>query len=169
MKAGLIDMQLWQVIFTIVNVLILFWFLKRFLFVPVKTMLDNRTKEIADSITQAEQKNIEAEQMLEEYKLKIADAHVESREIVQKATVNAEKRADEILTQAKDESQKIKERAYKDIELEKDKAFRSIKNEVAEMAVLATEKLINKTIDKDTNKTLIDDVINEIGDEKWSN
>ena len=169
MKAGLIDMQLWQVIFTIVNVLILFWFLKRFLFVPVKTMLDNRTKEIADSITQAEQKNIEAEQMLEEYKLKIADAHVESRELVQKATVNAEKRADEILTQAKDESQKIKERAYKDIELEKDKAFRSIKNEVAEMAVLATEKLINKTIDKDTNKTLIDDVINEIGDEKWSN
>lgn len=166
--AGLIDVQMWQVIFTIINVLILFWFLKRFLFVPVKTMMDNRTKEVGDSILMAEAKNKEAEQMLEEYKLKIADAHVESREIVQKATINAEKRADEILTQAKDESQKIKDRAYKDIELEKDKAFRSIKNDVAEMAVLATEKLIGKTIDPDTNKTLIDDVINEIGDEKWS-
>ena len=166
--AGLIDVQVWQVIFTIVNVLILFWFLKRFLFVPVKTMLDNRTQEIGDAIIQAEQKNKEADQMLEEYKLKIADAHVESREIVQRATANAEKRADEILNQAKDESQKIKDRAYKDIELEKDKAFRNIKTEVAEIAVLATEKLINKTIDKDTNKTLIDDVINEIGDEKWS-
>lgn len=166
--AGLIEVQMWQVIFTIINVLILFWFLKRFLFVPVKTMMDNRTKEVGDSILMAEAKNKEAEQMLEEYKLKIADAHVESREIVQKATINAEKRADEILTQAKDESQKIKDRAYKDIELEKDKAFRSIKNDVAEMAVLATEKLIGKTIDPDTNKTLIDDVINEIGDEKWS-
>lgn len=166
--AGLIEVQMWQVIFTIINVLILFWYLKRFLFVPVKTMMDNRTKEVGDSILMAEAKNKEAEQMLEEYKLKIADAHVESREIVQKATINAEKRADEILTQAKDESQKIKDRAYKDIELEKDKAFRSIKNDVAEMAVLATEKLIGKTIDPDTNKTLIDDVINEIGDEKWS-
>lgn len=167
--AGLIDIQMWQIIFTITNVLILFWFLKRFLFVPVKTMMDNRTKEIADSIIQADQKNAQADKMLEEYKTKIAEAHVESREIVQKASATAEKRADEILNQAKDESQKIKERAYKDIELEKDKTFRSIKNEVAEIAVMATEKLINKTIDKDTNKTLIDEVINEIGDEKWSN
>lgn len=166
--AGLIDIQLWQVIFTIVNVLILFWFLKRFLFVPVKTMMDNRTKSIEDSIHDAEQKNQDAQQMLDEYQLKISDAHIEGREIVQKAAATAEKRADEIIVQAKDESQKIKDRAYKDIEQEKDKAFRSIKNEVAEIAVLATEKLINKTLDKDADKTLIDEVINEIGDEKWS-
>ena len=167
--AGLIDLQLWQVIFSISNVLILFWFLKRFLFVPVKTMMDNRTNEIADSINQAEQKNLEVDKILAEYSQKISEAQVEGREIVQKASLNAEKRAEEIVEQAKDESQKIKERAYKDIELEKDKAFRSIKNEVADMAVLATEKLIGKSLDKDSKKNLIDEVINEIGDEKWSN
>ncbi len=167
--AGLIDIQMWQIIFTITNVLILFWFLKKFLFVPVKTMMDNRANEIADSINQAAQKNIQADALVTEYGKKLAEAQTEGREIVQKASITAEKRAEEIVNEAKDESQKLKERAYKEIELEKDKAFRSIKNEVAQMAVLATEKLINKTIDKDTNKSLIDEVINEIGEEKWSN
>lgn len=168
MKAGLIDLQLWQIIFTIGNVLILAWFLKRFLFVPVKTMMDKRTSEIAATIAEADQKNAEAEQILASYQSKIAEAQSESRDIIQKAQGTAEKRAEEILADAKAESQKIKERAYKDIELEKDKAFRSIKGEVAEIAVLATEKLLGKTIDKDTNQSLIDAVIGEIGDETWS-
>ena len=167
--AGLIDIQAWQIIFTIVNVLILFWFLKKFLFVPVKTMMDNRANEITSSIKDAEEKNLEADKLLAEYSLKISEAQAEGREIVQKASVNAEKRADEIIAQAQEESQKVKDRAYKDIELEKDKAFRSIKNEVADMAVMAAEKLIGKTIDQNTNKNLIDEVINEIGEEKWSN
>ncbi len=62
----------------------------------------------------------------------------------------------------------MKERALKDIELEKDKALRSLKGEVADMAVLATEKLIGKTIDQESSKGLIDEVINEIGEGTWS-
>lgn len=167
--AGLIEVQLWQVIFTIINVLILFWFLKKFLFVPVQTMMNNRTNEIANSITSAEEKNREADRILAEYSQKISEAQIEGREIVQRANITAEKRAEEIVEQAKDETQKIKDRAYKDIELEKDKAFRSIKTEVADMAVQAAEKLIGKTLDKETDKNLIDEVINEMGEEKWPN
>ena len=167
--AGLIEVQLWQVIFTIINVLILFWFLKKFLFVPVQTMMNNRTNEIANSITSGEEKNREADRILAEYSHKISEAQIEGREIIQRASITAEKRAEEIVEQAKDETQKIKDRAYKDIELEKDKAFRSIKTEVADMAVQAAEKLIGKTLDKDTDKNLIDEVINEMGEEKWPN
>ncbi len=167
--AGLMEVQMWQVIFTIINVIILFWFLKKFLFLPVKTMMDNRTNEIANAITSAEEKNREADRILAEYSHKISEAQIEGREIVQRASITAEKRAEEIVEQAKDETQKIKDRAYKDIELEKDKAFRSIKTEVADMAVQAAEKLIGKTLDKDTDKNLIDEVINEMGEEKWPN
>ena len=52
--------------------------------------------------------------------------------------------------------------------MEKEKALRSLKGEVADMAVLATEKLIGKSIDRETNKSLIDEVIDEIGEGTWS-
>lgn len=166
--AGLIDIQLWQMIFTIVNMLILYFALKHFLFVPVKTFMDNRTNEIQTSIAQAEEKNKAAEKALIEYQEKLALAHEEGRAIVHRATDNAERKAEEIVDQAKNESTKIKNKTLKDIEVEKEKALRDIKSEVADMAIQATEKLIGKTLDSSTNKSLIDEVINEIGDESWS-
>lgn len=167
-KAGLIDIQSIQMILTIVNMLILFFALKHFLFKPVKEFMDKRTNDIQSAIDTADRKNREAESKLMEYQDKLASAQSESREIIEKAKAVAQNRADEILEQAKAESGKMKERALKDIELEKEKALRNLKGEVADMAILATEKLIAKSIDSQTNKNLIDEVINEIGDEQWS-
>lgn len=167
--AGLIDIQSWQIILTICNMLVLFYFLKKKLFKPVKEFMDKRSDEIRSSIADAEQKNQEADRRLEEYEHKIAQAQTEGREIVEKARVHAQQRADEIVGQAKDESTKLKERAAKDIELEKQKALRDLKGEVADMAIMATEKLIQKSLDAQSSKELIDEVINEIGDETWSN
>lgn len=168
MAAGLIDVQGWQIILTICNMLVLFYFLKKKLFVPVREFMDKRTKEIESSIRQAELKNQEADKRLEEYSTKIAQAQSEGREIVEKARTNAQIRADEIVEQAKDESAKLKERALKDIELEKDKALRDLKGEVADMAILATERLISRSLDAQSSKNLIDEVIDEIGDKTWS-
>lgn len=167
-KAGLIDIQSIQMILTIVNMLVLFFALKHFLFKPVKEFMDKRTNDIQSAIDTADRKNREAESKLMEYQDKLASAQSESREIIEKAKAVAQNRADEILEQAKAESGKMKERALKDIELEKEKALRNLKGEVADMAILATEKLIAKSIDSQTNKNLIDEVINEIGDEQWS-
>ncbi len=165
---GLISIQAQTIIFQILNTTILFLFLRKFLFEKVRNFSQKRSAEIASSIEQAEQKNAEADAMLAEYSNRIANAQVESKEIVDKARQTAQVRADEILEQAQSESAKMKERALKDIELEKDKALRSLKGEVADMAVLATEKLIGKTIDQESSKGLIDEVINEIGEGTWS-
>lgn len=166
--AGLVDIQLWQIILTICNTIILFLVLRWKLFTPVKEFMDNRAKEIETSIANAEQMKKDASDILESYQTKIAEAQTHGREIIEDARKTAQKRADEIIQNASDESAKIKEKAFKDIEMEKEKAIRSIKGEVADMTVLATEKLINKSIDTETSKKLIDEVINEIGDEKWS-
>lgn len=166
--AGLVDIQLWQIIFTICNTIVLFLVLRWKLFTPVKEFMDNRTKEIETSIAESEKMKKDASNILESYQTKIAEAQTQGREIIEDARKTAQKRADEIIQNASDESAKIKEKAFKDIEMEKEKAIRSIKGEVADMTVLATEKLINKSIDAETSKKLIDEVINEIGDEKWS-
>lgn len=166
--AGLVDLQLWQIILTICNTIILFLVLRWKLFTPVKEFMENRSKEIELSIVQAEQMKKDASDILENYQTKISEAQTQGREIIEDARKNAQKRADEIIQSASEESAKIKEKALKDIEMEKEKALRSIKGEVADMAMLATEKLINKSIDGEASKNLIDEVINEIGDEKWS-
>ena len=166
--AGLVDLNLYQIIATICNTIILFLILRWKLFTPIKEFVDNRTKEIEDSITQAEKMKKDAGEILESYQSKIAEAQIHGREIIEDARKNAQKRADDIIQSANDESSKIKEKAYKDIEMKKEKAIRSIKGEVADMAILAAEKLINKSIDEQSGKNLIDEVINEIGDEKWS-
>ena len=166
--AGLIDLKVWQIVFNITNTIILFIALRHFLFKPVKAFMDERTNGIQESIEAAEEKNNEAERLSEDYKRKLNVAHEEGREIVKNSTKHAERKAEDILNAAKEDAQRIKTKAHKDIELEKANASKSIKGEVASIAVLAASKIINKTIDEDTNRNLIDEVINEIGDERWS-
>lgn len=166
--AGLIDLKVWQLIFNILNTLILFLALRHFLFKPVKEFMDKRTNEIQSSIEAAEKMNEEAEGLYQEYNKKLQSAHDEGREIVRNSTKNAERKSEEILTQTKEEVIRLKEKANKDIELEKQSVINSLKEEVAGIALLAAESIISKSMDSDTNKSLIDEVIKEIGDEKWS-
>lgn len=166
--AGLIDLKVWQIIFNITNTVILFLALRHFLFKPVKAFMDERTATIQESIDAAETKEKEAEQLNEEYRKKLETAHEEGREIVKNSTKHAEKKAEEIIIAAREDIVRMKSKAHKDIELEKEHASKSIKGEVASIAIMAASKIINKTIDEDTNRNLIDEVINEIGDERWS-
>ena len=166
--AGLIDLNVWQIIFNITNTVILFLALRFFLFKPVKKFMDDRTNGIKDAIEDAEQKNIEAAKLNQEYLLKLEKAHDEGRDIIKNSTKNAEKKAEEIIISAKEDAQKIKIKAQKDIEQEREHVVQTIKGDVASIAILAAEKIISKTIDEDVNRNLIDEVINEIGDERWS-
>lgn len=166
--AGLIELNTWQIIFNISNTVILFLVLRHFLFEPVKKFMDERTNGIQETLDIAEQKNIEAQKLSEECRLKLEKAHDEGREILKNSTQNAEKKAEEIIILAKEDAKKIKDKAQKDIEQERERTVQSLKGDVASIAILAAGKIINKTIDENDNRNLIDEVINEIGDERWS-
>lgn len=166
--AGLIDLKVWQIIFNIANTVILFLALRHFLFKPVKEFMDNRTNSIQESMDTAEEKNIEAERLNIQYKEKLEKAHEEGREIVKNSTRHAEKKADEIINIAKEDAQKLKAKANRDLEQDRENAAKAIKGEVASIAIIAAGKIINRTLDEKANQNLIDEVINEIGDEKWS-
>lgn len=166
--AGLIDLKVWQIIFNITNTVILFLALRHFLFQPVKKFMDERTNGIKNAIEEAEQKSTEAAKLNQEYHMKLEKAHEEGREIIKNSTKNAEKKAEEIIESAREDAQRIKSKAQKDIEQEREHTVQTIKGDVASIAILAAEKIINKTIDEDVNRNLIDEVISEIGDERWS-
>ena len=87
-------------IFAWINLLILYLFLKKLLFVPVKKMIDSRQKEIDDMYSDAEASKAESEKMKAEYEKKLSSATEESEEILKKATRRAQLREEEILKEA---------------------------------------------------------------------
>lgn len=168
MKAGLVEIS-WTLPFQILNTLILFWALKRLLFKPVTEFMEKRQSSIAAAIKDAEHKNTQAEELKAQYASKINEVQNEAREIIKEATKRAEDRSNEIIKEAQTEAVKIKERAEADSLREQKKAINVLKDELATLAVMAAGKIVNKNLDQEGHTQLIQEFINEVGDEKWKN
>ena len=89
-----------------------------------------------------------------------------TKEIIKQATLRAEQKETEIIANAKEEASQLKEKASKDVEQERQKVMNEIKNEISNIAVLAASKVIEKDIDSNKHKELIDNFIKEVGESK---
>jgi F-type H+-transporting ATPase subunit b len=150
-------------VFAWINLLILYLFLKKLLFVPIKNMIDSRQKEIDDMYSDAESSKESAEAMKLEYEEKLAAATEESDEIVKKAVRRAQLREEEILRDANEKAERVMERAEEQIELEKKQAINDVKNQVSDMAIDIAALVIERDVDKTEHEAMIDDFINSIG------
>jgi F-type H+-transporting ATPase subunit b len=146
------------------NLLILFLFLKKLLFKPLKNMIDSRQKEIDDMYESAESKESEAALLKEQYEKKLEEANEESEEIVKNAMRRAKLREEEILKEASEQAARTVERAYEQVELEKKRAINEVKNEVSEMAIDIASAVIGRDVDEKEHSELIDSFIAGIGD-----
>lgn len=156
-------------LFQVVNTLILFLALRHFLFVPVKKMIGDRQNLISDQLDDAKDKNIEAETLISDYTGKIAGIEEEGREMIHAASVKAENRGNEIIKAAEKEAELIKKRAEKEIEREKLKAVNELKEDIVSLSLLAASRILEKDIDQDQHKTLINQFLEEVGDTTWQN
>ena len=168
LKAGLVELS-WTFVFQLINTFIIYLLLKKLLFVPVTNFLEKRRQGIEDSIKEAERVNIEAQGFKEQYMAKLQTAEEEGKSIIQQATKNANNNSDKIIKDAKEEASKIKDKAYQDIERERKKAINEIKDDISSLAILAASKVLDKEIDSNKNKKLIDQFIEEVGEAKWQN
>lgn len=148
----------------IVDFIILLIFLRLVVYKPLCKLLANRSDHIANSIAAAEQERQEAEQLKAGYEAEMRRAREQAQEIVQKATRAGEDQALQIVSNAKNEAEKLKENAHAEIEREKQKAVAELRDQVATLSVLVAGKIINKTISKDIQRSMIDDFIKEAGE-----
>ncbi len=148
---------------------VLFLVLRHFLFKPVTNLLDARSEKIVSNLEESTVYKREAEAVKSEYELKLTDAKSEARDIVETAKKRSEQVKDEIIQEAKSEAQSISKRATLDIELEKQKMFGDLKSEVVDIAMLAATKVLEKDLDPNTHKTMINKFIDEVGESKWTN
>ncbi len=153
-------------LFAWINLLILYLFLKKLAFKPLKNMIDSRQKEIDDMYGEAEESRSSAKAMQDEYEAKLAAASEESEEILKSAQRKAKLREEEILREANAEARRTLERAEEQIELERKNAINRVKNEVSEIAIGIASAVIERDVKADEHSELIDEFISQMGDAK---
>lgn len=144
---------------TILNLLILFWVLKKLLFKPVTNFIDNRNSKIQEAIDSANSAKEEVESMKSDYASKLKSAGDEGRKIIEEYKNKATDEYNSAMATAKNDAKLIIDDARKEIEVEKDKAIADLKKEVGDLVVTASEKVIKKNMDTETNRKLISEFI----------
>ena len=152
-----------------INILILFLILKRFFFEKVRDFMLERQNSLLDSIESAEQVNIKANEKLTEYKNQIANIENESREIIRDAKLKAEAQAKDITDEASRKASEMMMHAQREIEMEKVRAVNDMKQQIASLAILAAEKIIEKQLEASGQEEIINRVIEQAGNSGWQN
>ena len=159
-----IGIDFWTALFVLLNTLAVFFVAKKFLFKPVKKMIDDRQKEIDDLYADAEEAKADAEAMEEEYKQKLSEATETGERIVREAVARGQQREEEIIRQANAEAAAILDKAAADIELEKKKAINDAKDEISELAMAIAEKVVGREFSETDQTQLINSFIDELGE-----
>ena len=164
MYQQLVNFDYWTTVAQLLNFGLQLLLFKRFLFEPVKKILEKRQLEVNSVLSDAEQANIAAQEAKESYEKHLANARMEAEEITTKAVASARLQSDQILSAAKEETEKLRAKTSADIELERQRAMSEAKSEISKMAVEIASKLVEKEIDENAHAALIDKFIDEIGE-----
>ena len=162
---GVISLDVWTMLFTFMNLLLLFYFARKFLFKPIKKMIDSRKEEIDNLYEDAGKAKSDAEQFKAEYEVKLEQATAESEEIMRRAVRNAQLKEEEILKEARDEAAKTLQRAEEQIESERKQAMEDIKNDVSDIAIDIASAVLSREISEDEHREMIDGFIDRLGEE----
>ena len=148
---------------TVVNFLILFFGLKYFFFEKVKLIVEARENEISQKLDSADEEFEKARTLAINNERELQRAREEGKAITERHKKKAEKIYDEIVEEAKSEANLIIQRAKVEIEREKEKAQYALKKEAIDLALDLSRKVIEKNIDEEKNRQLIDKFISEVG------
>lgn len=147
----------------IFNFLVLFLVMRKILFKPVTSFMAKRQERIANSIRNAEQKNVEADALKAEYEKKIDEIKEEAREIIKNAKVKAEAQYRDILEEAHEKSALLLKNTEAEIEREKANALIELKDQISGLAIFAAEKILMKKLDEKEQNEMVGRIIEEVG------
>jgi F-type H+-transporting ATPase subunit b len=148
---------------TVVAFVILFVVLWRFAFPPITAMLDKRAETIRESLEKAEETQIEAERLMDEYKKQMAEARLEAGRIVEQGRKVADSMKDDIVAKANEEAQNLIVKAKESIEAEKLAAMAELQASVADLSVAVAGKVIGKSMSVEDHAELIKQAMAEVG------
>lgn len=164
---GLDAELIFQLLFQAIAIFILFMAVSYLLLDPVRKILNNRKERIANDLKTAAESKEEGLQFKSEYDVKLKEIDKTAEQILSEARTKALGREADIVAQAKEEAARIIEAAHQEAELEKKRVKDEVKQEMISVAALMSEKIVGASIDADKQDALIQQTLDEIGDETW--
>lgn len=164
-----ISVNLWQILISLANLLILFLIIKKFLFQPVKKVLEKRQGEIEGQYSAASEAEQKAQASKKQWEDQLQGAKAEADAILTDAVDNAKFRSEKIVEEAKVRADGILRQAETEAALEYKKAYDQMKHEIVEVSGTLTEKILGREIDTKDHHDLIDSFIEKIGDDNDGN
>ena len=153
-----VGLMLWTLIAFGVSMLIL----KKFAFPAIGEALDKRAATIDESLNAAVRTKEEAEELLEEYRARLKEAREQAEDIVARSRKAADTTLEEAKSAAKEYGEEQRAATIKEIEAAKQLALDDIRKEVADLTVIATEKVTRKSLDGDDHRRLIEEALSEV-------
>src|SRR5271155_1723006 len=136
--------------------------LAKLAFPPISEALGRRQRAIEDSIDSAERTRAEADQILAEYRERLKEARAQSEEILQRARQTAESHEHEAREHGQELLAEAAKRAERDIDVATKRALDDIRREVADLTIMATEKVTRKTLNDADQRRLVEEALSEL-------
>ena len=153
-----VGLMIWTLLLFVLSMIVL-W---RLAFPRITEALDRRQHAIEESIEHAERTRTEADKLLQEYRERLKESRQQAEDILARARKAAEAREHESLEEAKARRQQLLEQTRRDIEAETKRAISEIRREVADLTVMATERVTRKTLTEDDQHRLVEEALSEL-------
>ena len=151
-----------QIVTQILGFLIVLWIMKRFAWKPLLRILEERKNRVRSELEEAEKRRVEVEKLRQQYENKLRSIDAEARARLQEAVRNAERIGSEIKEEARADVKEMLGRARDEIERDRAQALVELRNEVVDMAMKASEKILRETLDAQKHRKMIADFIKDL-------
>ena len=159
----MLDFSIPTILFTVINILVLFLFLKKFLFGRVNAIMEKRAQMVQADLDHAKETVAEAEQLKTNYLETMSGAQSEAKELIAKAQKIANEQRDQITQQAQRDADRIMANAKKEIALEQQRSLEGAQSAIADLAMAAASKVVGANLDDAANRDLVDAFLTEEG------
>lgn len=154
----------WNMLWTLINLIVFFLLMKLFLFNPIKKVLNKRKELIDKQFKDAEEAQRQAEDIKTQYQNQLDGVEEEKKQILATARTTAKNEYNKIIDKAHDDADKIKSDAKKASDFENEKTRRAVKEEIAALAMETAEKVVGKSASAQLDSKLYDEFLEESSD-----
>ena len=160
----MINVSFWSLLWTIFNLLILFVAFRIFFFKPIGNIIAKRQEEANEVYAKATAKENEANELAQQYQDKVAEAEAEKKQIISEARKSADGQYQKIVSDAKEDAKSIHDAAIAEANHEKEQIIASAKQEIADIVVDATTKVVGSKTGADIDSKLFDEFLGKAGE-----
>ena len=160
----MLDIQVSTIVFTIINLLVLYVILKKLLFGRINRVLQARGEQINQQFDQAKRQQAQAEQLKAEYEKKLTQAQEEAEGIVSQAQMRGKREYQAIISQAQEDVRQLQNQAQAQNQADREEMIRATRREVAQLAVMAAAKVAQKSLDVESDRAVAEQFLAEAGE-----